>query len=236
MIDPEVQNLLTLQARELKRDEINKELQAIPVKIKEVESEKQAARDRFDEAKQTLRSLEAQRKTLENEIAGSEAQITKYKNQQLSVKKNEEYQALTHEIETTQGKISDLETEELEVMEQIDVEAEKLKAIEGTFDDEIAALDTQISQAKEAEKALKEELTEAEARYEDALGPVSQKFLRAYNQAKVNLKNRPPYVAPIEGGVCKRSHLKVSNELISEAKTHGTPHFCDVTGCVVYID
>ena len=140
MIDPEVQKLLTLQARELKRDEIDKELAAVPLKIQEIERKKQAARDQFDQAKQTLRSLEAQRKTLENEIASNEAQVTKYKNQQLSVKKNEEYQALTHEIDTTQAKIGDLETEELEVMEQIDVESERLKAIEGTFDDEIAKM------------------------------------------------------------------------------------------------
>ncbi|MEM7672695.1 MAG: hypothetical protein AAF212_05070 [Verrucomicrobiota bacterium] len=236
MIDPEVQKLLTLQARELKRDEIDKELAAVPLKIQEIERKKQAARDQFDQAKQTLRSLEAQRKTLENEIASNEAQVTKYKNQQLSVKKNEEYQALTHEIDTTQAKIGDLETEELEVMEQIDVESERLKAIEGTFDDEIATLVTQIKLAKEAQAALQEELQEAETRYQESREPVSEKFLRAYQQAKTNLKNRPPYVAPIEGGVCKRSHLKVSNELLSEAKIHGAPHFCDVTGCVVYID
>ena len=122
MIDPEVQNLLTLQARELKRDEIQKELAAVPVRIKEIETEKQAARDRFDEAKQTLRSLEVRRKNLENEIASAETQVTKYRNQQMSVKKNEEYTALTHEIETTQKKISDMETSELEVMEEIDEE------------------------------------------------------------------------------------------------------------------
>ena len=56
MIDPEVQNLLTLQARELKRDEIQRELAAIPIKIQEIESEKKAARDRFEVAKQTLRN------------------------------------------------------------------------------------------------------------------------------------------------------------------------------------
>lgn len=236
MIDPEVQNLLTLQARELKRDEIQKELAAIPVRIKEIEGEKQAARDRFEDAKQTLRSLEVRRKNLENEIASAESQITKYQNQQLSVKKNEEYQALTHEIATTKEKISDMETSELEVMEEIDIETAKVKEIEGGFDQEIAGLDEQIKQAKEAEEVLKGELTTAEGKYQNALGPVSDKFMRAYNQAKTNLRNRPPYVAPIEGGVCKRSHLKVSQELLSEAKIHGTPHFCDTTGCVVYVD
>ena len=236
MIDPEVQKLLTLQARELKRDEIQKELAAVPVRIKEIETEKQAARDRFDEAKQTLRSLEVRRKNLENEIASAETQVTKYRNQQMSVKKNEEYTALTHEIETTQKKISDMETSELEVMEEIDVETAKVEEIEGGFDQEIAGLDEQIVQAKEAEKVLKGELETAEEKYQGALSPVSDKFMRAYNQAKTNLKNRPPFVAPIEGGVCKRSHLKVSQELLSEAKIHGTPHFCDTTGCVVYVD
>ena len=236
MIDPEVQELLTVQDRDTKKIRLEKELAAIPAKIDTLEGKKTAARDEFEEKKSTLRALEVRRKDLENELGSAETQVAKYKNQQLSVKKNEEYQALTHEIEKTQTKISDLETQELEVMMEIDEESERVKELESTLDGRLAALDSEMAEIKEIELNLKTELEQVTTAYEDARGKASTKFIRAYDQAKRNLKNRPPFVAPIEDGMCRRSHLKVSQETIEDARVHGTPHFCDVTGCVIYID
>jgi predicted nucleic acid-binding Zn-ribbon protein len=63
----------------------------------------------IDAAKGEVRELESKKKILETEIGSAETQRGKYQTQQLSVKKNDEYQALGHEIQNVQKQIDELE-------------------------------------------------------------------------------------------------------------------------------
>jgi uncharacterized protein len=58
------------------------------------------------------------RKKLELEVESKKQQIERYALQQFQTKKNEEYRALAHEIDTCKADISKLEDGQLELMEQ----------------------------------------------------------------------------------------------------------------------
>ena len=70
------------------------------------------------------RTIRQHRKKLETEVAASEAKISKYREQMLSVKTNEEYRALQHEIEHAQKAIRKVEDDILNLM----LEAETVQA------------------------------------------------------------------------------------------------------------
>src|SRR6185295_17923348 len=115
-----IQALLILQDRDLKRLGLEAQLKAVPGDIARVEQKIASEKAAIDTARTEMRDLEAKKKVLETEIGSAEDKMGRYKTQQLSVRKNDEYQALGHEIATTQAQIGELEGKELELMYAID--------------------------------------------------------------------------------------------------------------------
>lgn len=235
MIDPEIEKLLALQEIDTELIQVVRELDALPVRRHKIKVRIEEREVEIEEARQNLMSLEVRRKELENEVGRLEDQVTRYKNQQLQVKKNEEYQALTHEIDTANARIGELEEEEIAIMLEIDEENDAFRSRKDAIEKEIRRLREEVESQNAREVELEARKLELEAEVNNAREGVSRSFLQAYDQAKRNLRSRPPFVAPIENGICKRSNLRVSNDLLAEAREHGTPHFDTETGCVVFI-
>ena len=92
----------------------------------------------IETAKTEWRDLEAKKKTLETEIGSAETQVARYRTQQSQVKKNDEYRALTHEIETTETAIGTMEEEELKIMYAIDEAKKRFADAEAVLKNNIA--------------------------------------------------------------------------------------------------
>src|SRR5580698_10592788 len=132
MPSPTIELLLILQDRDTRRLGVEAQMKAVPREIAAVEQRIASERAAIDSAKGELRELESKKKILETEIGSAEAQRAKYRTQQLSVKKNDEYQALGHEIENVQKLIDDLEGKELEAMYGIDDAKKRFATAEAT--------------------------------------------------------------------------------------------------------
>jgi predicted nucleic acid-binding Zn-ribbon protein len=130
MSHPAIEPLLILQDRDTKRLGIEAQLKAIPGDIARVEQKIAAEKGAIEAAKTELKDLEVKKKGLETEIGAGETKLGQYRTQQLSIKKNEEYQAMGHQIDTMAAQIADLEGRELEVMYAIDEAKKKFAAAE----------------------------------------------------------------------------------------------------------
>jgi predicted nucleic acid-binding Zn-ribbon protein len=234
MPSPTIDLLLVLQDRDTRKRSIEAQLKGVPREIAAVEMRIGAEKAAIDAAKGQMRELESKKKLLENEIGSAEAQLGKYRTQQLSVKKNDEYQALGHEIEGVQKQIDELEIRELETMYSID-EAKRLFATaEATLKQNIAGHEARIRTFKERDVSLAAELTAAQAEASAARGPVPPAALEAYERVAAR---GMPAVVPIRGGKCGGCHLKVSSEVESAARGKASDTefaLCDQCGRMVY--
>src|SRR5208282_6249399 len=75
---------------------------------------------KFDELKNKTRLIETERKKIDLDVQTKQAAIARYRSQQQTTRKNEEFAALNHEIEHAEKEISALEDSELELMEAYD--------------------------------------------------------------------------------------------------------------------
>src|SRR3954467_7612556 len=100
---PVLEKLLILQDRDAKRRGLETQLKAIPADVASTERKIAAEKAEIETARAEAKALEAKKKALETEIGSAEQKLAKYKTQQMTVRKNDEYQALGHEIETTQA-------------------------------------------------------------------------------------------------------------------------------------
>jgi len=234
MLPDALQALLILQDRDTRRSQLEKVLAQIP--RERATSEKRIATHRagIDAAKKAVTELELRRKDLENTLRSLEEQVARYKTQQMSVKKNDEYQALTHEIELTEGKIGTAEEEEIQLLYDLDAERAKAKAIEKALLDEVAAETTQLGRLAEREATVRGELSGATAEFEQARQPVAPSWLPRYDLLVKTVGL--PVVVALHGQKCGGCHLKVSNGVETQARIGGDIATCDNCGRIVYFE
>jgi uncharacterized protein len=234
MPSPTIEQLLTLQDRDTKRLGVDAQIKAVPREIAAVEQRIASEKAAIDAAKGEVREFESKKKILETEIGSAETQRGKYQTQQLSVKKNDEYQALGHEIQNVQKLIDELEGKELEAMYAIDEAKKRFAAAEATLKQNIVGHEARIRTMRERDVSLAEELKGAAAAVASARLAVPAPALEAYDQAA---RRRMPAVVAIRGGKCGGCHLKVSSEVESAVRGKASEAeftLCDQCGQMVY--
>ena len=215
MPSPIIESLLILQDRDLKRRGLEAQLKAIPGEIAAVEKKIATEKAAIEAARTELKDLEVKKKGVETEIGAGEQKLAQYKTQQLSIRKNDEYQALGHQIETLQRAIAELEGKELEIMYAIDEAKKKFAAAEAELKANISGHEGRIRTLREREASLTAELKAAEAEVATARQPVPEPRLRVYD--RIAVRNMPAVVA-IHAGKCGGCHLKVSSEVESASR------------------
>ena len=234
MLSPVLEKLLILQDRDTKRLGLEAQIKAVPGEVALVEQKIAAEKAAIDKARDELRHLESEKKLLETEIGSAEDKLAKYRTQQLSVKKNDEYQALGHEIETMEGKVGELEGKELEIMYAIDAAKERFNAAERVLKENISGHESRIATLKEREINLKAELATVAAEVASAREPVGEPALRVYDRIAAR---QMPVCVPLQHGKCGGCHLKVSSEVESTARGKSADTqlaTCDQCGRLVY--
>ncbi|MFM8617365.1 MAG: zinc ribbon domain-containing protein [Opitutaceae bacterium] len=236
MLTPVLQSLLILQDRDLKRHAFETQLKAVPEESAQVERKIASEKAAIDAARTELRDLEVRKKSLETEIGSTETKLANYRTQQLSIRKNDEYQAMGHQIELTQAAIAELEGKELEVMYAIDGAKARFAAAEAVLKANIAGHESRIATLRERETNLRAELVTAQAEVAAARTPVEPMRLRVYD--RIAARNFP-VVVPIHGAKCGGCHLKVSSEVESAARGKTADPIaqlptCDQCGRIVY--
>jgi uncharacterized protein len=231
MRHPALDRLLVLQDRDSKRLALEVQLKGVPREIAAVEQKIASEKAAIETARTELKELESKKKLIETEIGGAEQKLNKYRTQQLSVRKNDEFRALGTEIDTTQASIATLEEQELGVMYAIDEAKKKFAAAEKLLKENIAGHETRIRTLRERETNLSAELKEAQAAVSAARTPLEEPILRVYDRIAVR---QQPAVVPIRGSKCGGCHLKVSSDVESEARKGEKLPQCDQCGRIVW--
>ena len=113
-----IEKLLLLQDRDRKIHRVQQELAQIGPERETYRTKATATQAQLETARTRIRQIESDRKRLELDVEEKKQQIEKYANQQLQTRKNEEYRALAHEIETCKADITKIEDQEIVLMEQ----------------------------------------------------------------------------------------------------------------------
>ncbi len=233
MSDPQIEKLLIVQDRDIALQKIEQELARIPQERAAIEALITAEAANIEAASHALKEKEVERHELDTEVQAKEGAVARFRTQQLEVKKNDEYRALTHQIEQSEQEIAELEEREIGLMLEIDETREAFEAEKAIIEARIVEQKKQITLLGEREQNLKDSIEAAKADVEAARGDADENFLGHYDRVK-NLCKRPPYVAPIEAHKCGGCHLRVSNEVSSGALVAGEPSFCDQCARMVY--
>jgi hypothetical protein len=221
-----------LQECDSKRLGLEQQLKSTPREVAAVEARIAEERSAIETAKAEWQGLETKKKALELEIHTAEEKIAKYRTQQSQVRKNDEYQALTHEIDSTQAAIGGLEEQEIAVLLSIDEAKKRFAAAEAELKKNITGHEARIRTLREHETQLQAELGAAQAACAAARPAVPPAYLRIYD--RVATKPGHPVCVTVNGGRCGGCHLKVPTHIEVMARNGAEIATCDQCGRILY--
>ncbi len=180
----ELEQLLILQDRQQKIRQIENEIKNLPLQRKHLELQLAESAASLEALKQKARQVEIDRKKLELDVGTRNESISRLKTQQYQTRKNDEFQAMGHEIQRYENEITKLEDQELELMEQgdklkVEVTAEEKKAT--TTKDSIAR---QMNDLGEKSKTLETRLQELAKERKELAEKMDEDLLNRFEGAK----------------------------------------------------
>lgn len=228
----DLEQLLILQDRQQKIRQIEGEIATVPLQRKSLEGQLAASAAGVEALRQKSRQVEVDRKKLELDVGTRTESIARLKGQQFQTRKNDEFQAIGHEIERYEKEIAKIEDEELELMLQVDkvkVEllGEEMKA--GTLKE---SLNRQLADLDDKSKTLTARLEELNKERAELAGKIDEDVLDSFERL-FNSKGDAAVVA-VEHGVCTGCHMKVTTATAAAVKGGKEIVSCENCGRILY--
>lgn len=227
-----ITKLLILQDRDRKILSLQEELARIAPDRQELQGRAVAVQAALDAAKTQVKHLESERKRLELEVESKKQLIERYSLQQFQTKRNDEYRALAHEIETCKNAIVQLEDQQLELMEQ----GEAAQRVASSKTAELGSLkrtvDARVADLNAREETLAKELEELQTNRGELAEAVEPGVRSRYE--RLLWSKGQNVVVGISHGVCGGCHMTLSRQTVVSCCAEQEIIFCPNCGRILY--
>ncbi len=194
-----LQQLANLQYIDSRIDEIRQLRGDLPEEVLDIETNMNRFEAKIRQLEEELTALTAEKNKLELDIESSFEKTKKYEEQQLTVRNNREYDALTKEIEAQKqfvensaSRIEEVEKRQEEISGELEENREKLQDTEKLHQEKKENLETVIKSTKTEEDKLLEKRKELEEELDN-------RYVRSYNRLRDGLNNGIAVVAMEKG-------------------------------------
>ncbi len=178
----DLQNLMELQVADKEILRLREEVAALPKRVAVIEEKLAATKAKLEKAKAAAKADEAARKKYETAIQDLQSKISKYRDQSLDVKTNEQYKALMHEIQFAEQDIRANEDKILDLMVNAEARDKDVKAAEAELKAETAEIEKEKTEARERTAEDEKQLAEWNGKRDKLRTGVDPDLLRHYER------------------------------------------------------
>ena len=179
---PDVQNLIELQKADREILRLKREIAALPKRVAAIEEKLSGTKAVLEKAKVAVKADEAARRKYETAIQDLQHKISKYRDQSLEVKTNDQYKALMHEIQFAEQDIRANEDKILELMVNAETREKEVKAAEAELKAEMAEIEKEKATARERTAEDEKLLGGMECQARQSRAGVGADLLRHYDR------------------------------------------------------
>ncbi|MBD3347664.1 MAG: hypothetical protein GF400_00520 [Candidatus Eisenbacteria bacterium] len=211
--------------------ELELERESLPSEIAKLEARKQDLRDSIAEREKQLEETARERALQERELEKLSSRLEAEKARRLEIKTNEEYAALSLEIEQTSTRISEAEDTILRALETAEQASSGLAEARREADREIADLDASAA-----------ELAAELGRLDDALAVKRDERLRLSKRIdggvlgryeRILLSKGDSAVAVVSDGICSGCRIKLPPQTVIEVRRRDELIECQSCGRIL---
>ena len=182
--------------------------------------------------KQKGRQLEIDRKKLELDVGTRTETISRLRTQQYETRKNDEFQAMGHEIERYENEIRKIEDEELELMEQAEKTKNQLEGEEKKAAATKESISRQMKDLEEKSRTLEARLQEVTAQRAELAAKIDEDLLNRFDRLFASKGDAA--VVALEHEVCTGCHMKVTTATSVHVKAGKEIVSCEQCGRILY--
>jgi predicted nucleic acid-binding Zn-ribbon protein len=231
-MNADLKHLIRLQTIDLDIQQLRAKIDKFPGISKALDDKLRDAQANLAAAQEKSKTSLANRKKFEGEVSTLESKISKYREQMLAVKTNEEYKALQKEIEHTQAAIGKIEDSILTLMLDAESSQHEIRAAEARL--------------KEDQQRVNQERKELEVDHQkDASAMESYVKERKELESQISGDLLPRYerVRKFRGGigisaardyVCEVCQVRIRPQVFQEIRKNDQMIACDACQRILY--
>lgn len=228
-----MKRLLELQELDMKIEEYLRREKEIPKQKEKFDIYRKRLEDELRSSEKRYKSLILEQRECEHDIEQKQEEIRKKDGQLLAVKKNEEYQALLHEMDMGKKQIGQKEERIITIMVETDeakahFEEDKKRIAEeqSKIDAECRKIDDELEESVQYREELERQRGPLE-------GAMSKDLMSRYTRIR-RAKKTGPAVVPLHGEACSGCHMMVRAQVYNEILAGGKFHTCAQCGRLLY--
>jgi predicted nucleic acid-binding Zn-ribbon protein len=229
---PDLQNLIELQKSDREILRLKEEVAALPKRMAAIEERLSGTKAVLENAKAAIKADEAARRKCETSIQDLQQKISKYRDQSLEVKTNDQYKALLHEIQFAEQDIRANEDKLLELMVNAEAREKEVKAAEAELKAEMAEIEKEKTLARERTAEDEKQLVEWNAKRDQARAGVNPDLLRHYDRVS---KFRRTGLAEVRDHKCMGCQVVLRPQTYNEVRS-GEVVICESCQRILYFD
>jgi predicted nucleic acid-binding Zn-ribbon protein len=230
---PDVQNLIALQQADREILRLRDEIAALPKRVAAIEERLAGTRAILDKAKTAVKADEASRRKYESAISDQQQKISKYRDQSLAVKTNEQYKALLHEIQFAEQDIRANEDKILELMVNAEIREKDVKAAEAKLKAEMAEIEKEKVDARQRTAEDEKQLAEWNAKRDQARAGVNPDLLPQYDRVA---KHRGTGLSEARDQKCMACQVMLRPQTYNEVRAATHVVVCESCQRILYHD
>lgn len=233
MLD-EIRALLILQEKDRRARQVAKDLELLPKEEARAKTKLAGDEAAVKSAHDAIIEQELKLKRLELDAGTRRTTIQRLKTQQFETRKNEEYQALGHEVTRYEKEIDELETSELEIMEVMDQLRAKLKTAEAALAKTKAVVEEDLATIRTRGETLRAKEAEIRTERETIAAKISPDTMKLYDRL---MKTKDGLaLAPMAEGKCGGCHMKLIPSTVVSVQQDSAMNRCENCGRILFLE
>ena len=230
---PDIEKLLELQTADREIRRLREEVAALPRRVAVIEQKLAGTKAHLEKVRAAAKADDANRKKFEANIKDLQGKISKYRDQSLDVKTNEQYKALLHEIQFAEQEVRLNEDRILEVMVNVDAREKDVKAAEAKLKAETAEIEKEKEEARRVTEEDQKKLVEWNGKRDALRHGIAEDVLRQYERVA---KFRGSGLAEVRDQKCMGCQVMLRPQTYNEVRNGEKVMVCESCSRVYYFD
>ncbi len=230
---PEIENLLRLQEADKELRRLQDEIAELPKRVATIEHKLADTKLQLEKAQAAVKADEGARRKYDTAITDLRGKISKYRDQSLDVKTNDQYKALLHEIQFAEKEIAATEDRILELMVNADARDKEVRAAQADLKAEAAEIEKEKEQARKRTTEDEKQLTEWRAKRDTMRAGVNEDLLRHYERVS---KFRGSGISEVRDHKCMACQVMLRPQIYNDVRTGQQTVVCDSCQRVLYFN